>query len=126
MLSPRRLLALAAVFAAAPLCQAQYTMDWFTVDGGGSLGLSGGVFDLSGTSGQPDAGTMVGGAYEFNGGFWFGVLGSATCYANCDGSTTIPLLTINDFVCFQTRFAAGDSYANCDGSTGAPILTVND
>ena len=28
-------------------------------------------------------------------------------YANCDGSTIAPILTINDFVCFQSRFAAG-------------------
>jgi hypothetical protein len=49
-----------------------------------------------------------------------------TCYANCDGSTTVPILTVNDFICFQGRFAAGDSYANCDGSTTVPTLTVND
>jgi hypothetical protein len=48
------------------------------------------------------------------------------CYPNCDGSTVSPVLNVNDFVCFQTRFAAGDSYANCDGSTIAPILNVND
>ena len=30
-------------------------------------------------------------------------------YANCDGSTTPPVLNINDFTCFQTRFAAGCS-----------------
>jgi len=29
------------------------------------------------------------------------------CPANCDGSTTVPILTVNDFVCFQTRFATG-------------------
>jgi hypothetical protein len=51
---------------------------------------------------------------------------SAACYANCDGSTTAPILNVNDFICFQGRFASGDSYANCDGSTTAPILTVND
>jgi hypothetical protein len=48
------------------------------------------------------------------------------CYANCDGSSTAPVLTVNDFVCFQGAFAAGDSYANCDGSTTAPVLNVND
>jgi hypothetical protein len=48
------------------------------------------------------------------------------CYANCDGSTSVPFLNVNDFVCFQTRFAAGDSYANCDGSTTPPVLNVND
>jgi hypothetical protein len=29
------------------------------------------------------------------------------CYANCDGSTNVPILNINDFICFQGRFAAG-------------------
>jgi hypothetical protein len=33
---------------------------------------------------------------------------------------------VNDFVCFQTAFAAGASYANCDHSTQIPILNVND
>jgi hypothetical protein len=50
----------------------------------------------------------------------------AACYPNCDGSTTPPALTINDFICFQARFAAGDPYANCDGSTTNPTLTIND
>jgi len=49
-----------------------------------------------------------------------------TCYANCDGSTGSVFLTINDFVCFQSAFAAGASYANCDGSTSSPVLTIND
>ncbi|MBL9031364.1 MAG: CotH kinase family protein [Phycisphaerae bacterium] len=48
------------------------------------------------------------------------------CYANCDGSTTAPVLNVNDFICFQNKFAAGDSSANCDGSTTAPVLNVND
>jgi hypothetical protein len=49
-----------------------------------------------------------------------------TCYANCDGSTTAPILNANDFICFQAAFAAGASYANCDGSTTPPVLNVND
>jgi hypothetical protein len=48
------------------------------------------------------------------------------CYANCDDSSTPPVLTVNDFICFQSRFAAGDPTANCDDSTGLPLLTVND
>jgi hypothetical protein len=50
----------------------------------------------------------------------------APCYANCDGSTSTPVLNINDFVCFQQRFAAADTYANCDQSTLAPTLNVAD
>jgi hypothetical protein len=50
----------------------------------------------------------------------------AACYANCDASTTPPILNINDFICFLNRFAAGDPYANCDGSTTPPVLNVLD
>jgi hypothetical protein len=59
------------------------------------------------------------------GGVWRAVLLNP-CNANCDGSTTAPVLNINDFVCFQQRFAAGHPYANCDASTTPPILNVND
>jgi len=48
------------------------------------------------------------------------------CYANCDRSTVPPVLNVNDFICFQTKFASGDTYANCDSSTQPPVLNVND
>ena len=48
------------------------------------------------------------------------------CYANCDGSTGSPLLTANDFQCFNNAYAAGSTTANCDNSTGSPLLTAND
>jgi hypothetical protein len=54
----------------------------------------------------------------------FTILGQ--CYANCDGSSTAPILNVNDFICFNNLFAAGSSLANCDGSTTAPVLNVND
>ena len=49
-----------------------------------------------------------------------------TCYPNCDGSTTPPILNVNDFICFLSSFAAGTTYANCDHSTTAPVLNVLD
>ncbi|MFN0131475.1 MAG: GC-type dockerin domain-anchored protein [Phycisphaerales bacterium] len=48
------------------------------------------------------------------------------CYANCDGSTTPPILNVNDFSCFLNQFAAGDPRANCDASTTPPVLNIND
>jgi hypothetical protein len=51
---------------------------------------------------------------------------SLTCYSNCDGSSTLPLLTANDFQCFLNAFAMGAPYANCDASTTVPVLTAND
>lgn len=52
--------------------------------------------------------------------------GGQPCYANCDGSTSPPVLNANDFQCFLNNFASGSSAANCDGSTGTPILNAND
>src|SRR3989440_3769813 len=50
--------------------QAQnYSIDWFTIDGGGGTS-TGGVFSVSGTIGQPDAGHMSGGNFSIDGGFW--------------------------------------------------------
>ena len=49
-----------------------------------------------------------------------------TCYANCDESTTSPVLNVADFSCFLSKFAAAHAYANCDGSTTAPVLNVAD
>ena len=55
-----------------------------------------------------------------------GVQVVCTCYPNCDGSTTAPVLNVLDFSCFLNRFAAGDAYANCDNSTSPPVLNVLD
>lgn len=30
-----------------------------------------------------------------------------TCYANCDNSTIVPILNIQDFTCFLTSFNTG-------------------
>src|SRR6476659_694984 len=70
----------AAVSASAQ----QYSIDWFTIDGGGGTS-SGGPYTLSGTIGQPDAGNLAGGNYTLIGGFWGGVfavqqLGAPTLY----------------------------------------------
>lgn len=49
-----------------------------------------------------------------------------TCYANCDNSTSNPVLTANDFQCFLNSFASGKPYGNCDHSSTNPILNAND
>ena len=53
-------------------------------------------------------------------------VGTDPCYANCDTSTTAPVLDAHDFSCFLNKFASGDPYANCDESTTAPVLNVLD
>ena len=47
-----------------------YTIDWYKVSGGGGTS-TGGVYAVSGTIGQHDAGgPMTGGSYSLTGGFW--------------------------------------------------------
>ena len=73
------LLAFAICFAVAELRAQTYSLDWFTLDGGGGTS-TGGVYAVSGTIGQPDAAWPVdqngfavlatGGTYTLAGGFW--------------------------------------------------------
>ena len=56
-------------FGVATLHAQSYSIDWFTIDGGGGTS-TGGVYSVSGTIGQPDAGTMSGGNSSIDGGFW--------------------------------------------------------
>ncbi|HSU56971.1 MAG TPA: hypothetical protein VLT36_23210 [Candidatus Dormibacteraeota bacterium] len=58
----------AAVSIGAAQAQS-YSIDWFTIDGGGGTS-TGGVYSVSGTIGQPDAGHLSGGNFSLDGGFW--------------------------------------------------------
>jgi len=55
----------------ASVCFADYSIGWYTIDGGGGHS-SGGPYTLTGTIGQPDAAYSSGGSYELLGGFWPG------------------------------------------------------
>ena len=65
--------AVCVCFLLSALCfraSGQFAIDWHTMDGGGGAS-TGGVYAVSGTIGQPDAGpTMTGGPYSLTGGFW--------------------------------------------------------
>ncbi len=49
-----------------------FDLEWSTIGGGGGSS-SGGQFALSGTIGQPDAGTLSGDNFQLEGGFWSGI-----------------------------------------------------
>jgi hypothetical protein len=47
-----------------------FTLDWFTIDGGGGTS-TGGDYSISGSIGQSEAGPLLGGGqYQVTGGFW--------------------------------------------------------
>lgn len=94
---------------------------------GGATDIAAGNLNLGGALGQSLAGDVSAPPYSLTTGFWTGgEPGAPPCYANCDGSTNIPVLNVNDFTCFLNHYAAASSLANCDGSTTAPVLNVND
>jgi hypothetical protein len=65
-------IAIALLGVAGVSAVASYSLDWWTVDGGGTSSSSGSSFSLGGTIGQPDAGTSSGGTFTLEGGFWDG------------------------------------------------------
>lgn len=63
---------LLGIFAGSTALSAlgQYSIDWYKISGGGGTS-TGGVYSVSGTIGQHDAGgPMLGGVYSLTGGFW--------------------------------------------------------
>ncbi|HEY3244912.1 MAG TPA: hypothetical protein VGM03_16345 [Phycisphaerae bacterium] len=72
-------LSVAAVLFATTQVLGQFEISWFTVDAGGAINTTGGTFDLSGTAGQSDAGSiMTGGTFTLAGGFWTFAGGAGT------------------------------------------------
>jgi len=64
------LIAIALSFVSLTVSAQNYSIDWHTIDGGGGTS-TGGVYSVSGTIGQHDAGgPMTGGNYSLVGGFW--------------------------------------------------------
>lgn len=63
-----------------------FDIHWYTIDGGGISTSTGGDFSLSGTIGQPDAGTLSNDTFTLDGGFWPGMTAGG---GDCNGSETI-------------------------------------
>ena len=88
---------LAWLTGALPASAQNFSINWFTIDGGGGTS-TGGIYSLSGTIGQPDAGDpMTGGSFSLVGGFW------ALPFAV--QSVDAPLLTIEPFGSGQARIS---------------------
>jgi hypothetical protein len=63
-------LPLLSVFSASAV--GSYSIDWWTIDGGGAISSTSGDFSLAGTIGQPENGTSSAESYSLSGGFWGG------------------------------------------------------
>ncbi len=110
-----------------------FTIDWWTLDGGGVMWTAGGDFEVSGTIGQADAGvTLVGGDFSLTGGFWSATFasGPSICRGDLDCSGFVDFGDINPFVLALSNWPAWlAQYPNCppenadvngDGQYGGP------
>ena len=98
-----KLAMLAPLFVLAAMAGAQeYEMSRWTIDGGGAMSSLGGEFELSGTIGQADAGSMTGGDFALTGGFWFELPPS-----DCNSTGGVDLLDYDDFEACLTGPDAG-------------------
>jgi hypothetical protein len=96
-----------------------YDLSWFTIDGGGNVS-TGATYSVTGTIGQPDAGTLSGGSYSIVGGFW-GIAG------NSSAPIIVPILDIRlalsdvilSWAAPSTGFVLEQS-----SSLGPPVWTV--
>ena len=122
-------LAVLAILCSTALASAQdFDLSWFTIDGGGEMFTTGGVFELSGTIGQPESGVvMSGGVFEMSGGFWPGALGGGTsCAGDLDGDGDTDLadlgILLADFGCVSPGPCPGD--LDNDGDTDLADLGI--
>lgn len=81
-----------ACFTGAGDGPGSFDLSWHTIDCGGGVS-SGGSFEVVGTIGQHDAGSMSGGDFSLTGGFWSAadVVPMPTCLGdlNSDGSVNV-------------------------------------
>ncbi len=91
---PLRISVVASLLSVSLLVSAQeWSIDWWTVDGGGEIAVEGGGWTLSGTLGQWDASAQPshsGGPWELTGGFWAVAAGAGSEEIFRDGFEDLP------------------------------------
>ncbi len=102
--------------AACTAAYGQFEVPWFTVDGGGAMNSTGGSFAVSGTIGQPDAGTMSGGGYVLSGGFWVSSVTGGPASCGCGDLDQDGIVNLIDFTTFASCFGLTGPEIGCDES----------
>ena len=98
--------------AALSSASAQYSIDWYKVAGGGGTS-TGGVYSVSGTIGQPDAGgPITNGQYSVTGGFW-----ALPTAVQISWSPNTP-----GFVLQQTSLLSPSNWTNSPSGSANPIV----
>jgi hypothetical protein len=123
--SMSKLIVIVLLIATAPMALGQFDISWFTVGGGGAMSSAGGVFEVSGTIGQPDAQVaplMSGGSFQIIGGFW-PISQVCFCLGDLNGDGKKDGRDVQQFV--GCIISAGNcSCADLDQANGVTIADV--
>ena len=106
----KTIFSLTIVLIMASSVGADYSVELFTVDGGGKT-CSGGPYKLTATIGQPDAGYHYGAPYELLGGFR---VGGPLC-----------IVTLEHFATFASHWLEGPCDESNDWCDGADLNFLN-
>jgi hypothetical protein len=110
----------------SPLRAQPYSIDWFKVAGGGGTSTNG-QYGISGTAGQADSGTMTGGNYAVDGGFW-GIIaplqtpGAPTLRLVVTATNTLVITWLAPSTGFTLQHNAAISNASWTVVTNAPVV----
>jgi hypothetical protein len=103
-----------------------YTLEWFSVDGGGGTS-SGGAFVLHGIAGQPDAGASSGSSFAITGGYLAVSLTSGQTTTSTATVTSSPTFTATHTKTATRTFTpsstATKTSTNPSGATNTPTRT---
>jgi len=111
----KNLLIIGANFFATAVLAQSYSIDWFSIGGGGGTSAGEG-YSMSGTIGDSGAGNMTGGGYALDGGFWSpDPISDPGAQFVADGTTN----TLDSV----TNFIAGDVTVGNNGPFTLLILT---
>ncbi len=113
--------ALVALALVTPTAFAQFQIDWYTIEPGGTA--QGGSFDIACVIGQPDAGpTLAGGVFSLRGGFLTTGPTTPQCPADLDNGSGTGTpdggVTIEDLLYFLAVFESGSTAADLDDGSG--------
>lgn len=103
---------------------ALYEIDWYSINGGGTITATSPSYKIGASIGQSVAGAASSPSYQMGIGFWYGAGGSGGCACdchadpgNCDGITNIIDVSQVVNVAFRNGAAILDPNGNCPWQT---------
>ena len=117
---------------------ANYAIDWYSINGGGTTNASSASYKMGASVGQSVAGAASSASYQMGIGFWYGASGSGGCACDCHGNPVCDaaICDVLDVVAavtvaFRNGAALPDPNANCpyektdvDCSTFTDVIDV--